>query len=1439
MGGKTNAGPMMPYAGSVTTQSIPPEVLARYNAVNARAEQAASQPFQQYGGQFVAPLTQTQQAGIQNVMSAQKMAQPSYTAGMGMVNQGYGAVGQGMGALGQGMGAYQQGMSAVQGLMPQSVFDRSVASISSPYYQTAQNYTQGAATGPGGFQMATPFLGMGGAYAQQAGQMTSPVGQEQINKYMSPYLQAVADPTMAFMKQQQEQQMAGQTGQAIRSGAFGGDRAGIAAATLAAQQQMAGAKTYGDIMQQGYGQALGAAFQAQQARQQDLARQLAAGQALGGLGATAGQLQQADLARQLQAGAQMGQLGTAARQAYETQQQFQQADLARQLQGAGMIGQMAQGMGSLGQAYGGMGQLYGGLGTAMGGLGAGAQQAALQGAQAQLSAGTLEQQTQQADLQARYNQFLQERGYPYQQAQFLANIAMGTGALSGGTTTGYQSQQAQYQPFFSGFSDERLKEGLGAAMGGRRHPPELVGKTFDGQNIYRYKKIYRDEPELGLMADEVEDRHPDAVGKSHGFQTVDYKRATDDAVRLGGAVTSEGDFARGGYADGGLPIGNHLIESYVDPSGFDANMRRILQSQKAGLGKLGAGLTGGVYGGAGTGTPGGASYVPQGGLSVPSRANLPEAMRAPSPMQGQQGSSGLSMLSKGADIGQKLFDQKKGGLFTSASPFKSEDASNWEKAQSVIGLFKAYGGSAFALGGPSSGYDKESGEEDPIGEALKVAQAPAKPNLPDPQSVSSKGGSGKSGSMMDDIGTAVDVGSKLYSIGSGIAAAAPAMLAAFSDRRMKDGLGRAAFADGGTDEAPESERVWGRMIGQESGGKQFDREGRPLTSPKGAIGVAQVMPGTAPEAARYAGVEFDPNRYRTDPDYNKALGKAYYQHQLETYGGDPLKAAAAYNAGPNALDRALRHAERSGGNYLSYLPSETQKYVAAVQERGAMPDISKLGARERSFIASENAGPQREGLGSALQPQKRLGFMEDIEQNPQHLVVPILSGIGAMARSQSRNPVGAILEGLGAGAESYMAVPKIEEETEKIRREQALTTAGALEAGARAEKIPAETLETLQRARQMSLQNLGSADNPNWVVYLADGTVKPLYDWMETGEPLVGGQEAARYAQSVGQTMKRSGTTLQPMTTGVAGVTPPGAESPRPGEAPAAPKVSGAPKPIIKPIEPTEVSGAGYVFDKDSATKAGQETRALSGADPAVVREESRKYLQGTNADALNANQQKIFYNEMANVISSANMGKGLSAPGKGFEITADITAGLNRALRAIPGIEVPENFFGEGAKYRDIMSKLNTLQAQARASGADQRALGALIQNMEALPSLSKEPEAGAQIAASNMVTNQKAIDRKSHADQWGKYSHGLYTNAPTDFETKNDPSKYAQEQEAIQKMLLDKGDKKERIAPGNVVFELMKENKVKPADINDYFEKRYGIPKERNMARYFVGRG
>jgi soluble lytic murein transglycosylase len=136
----------------------------------------------------------------------------------------------------------------------------------------------------------------------------------------------------------------------------------------------------------------------------------------------------------------------------------------------------------------------------------------------------------------------------------------------------------------------------------------------------------------------------------------------------------------------------------------------------------------------------------------------------------------------------------------------------------------------------------------------------------------------------------------------------------------------------------EAERAFNIALGTESNNRQFGPDGKPLTSPKGAIGIAQVMPDTAPEAAKLAGLPWDENRYKNDPAYNKALGMAYFQRQLQENGGDLAKAYAAYNGGPGRLAEAIKKAEQSAKaaqadpnvkpkTWLEFMPQETRDYV--------------------------------------------------------------------------------------------------------------------------------------------------------------------------------------------------------------------------------------------------------------------------------------------------------------------------------------------------------------------------------------------------------------------------------------------------------------------------------------------------------------------------------
>jgi len=946
MGGKSSQ--------SSSTVTIPPEVLARYNAVNQRADEVTNRPYQNYTGEFVAPVNAQQQQGIAGVNAAANQAQPYYGAATGQLTQAqnaaqgynraatgniYGAQnvgnayanqssqslqGAGQAAAGlqgqaaqaygsaygnaqgynntagaqyagaqgaaqplqnqasqnitnaqnvggsmtqnayntlQGAGqsaqplqnqaaqGYQQAYANAQGYNNQAtgMYGSAMQSAQPLNQQSAQNIASGQAIGSdfarqaagslqgagqsaaglqdqaaqaygnaasagqaGGLAAANLYnqsLNQSQGYNQAAGQNiygaqaaanplnqaavglagaatqavnASPLDTNSINQYMSPYLQNVVGSQAQLLNQGNQQAMAGQLGNAVRSGAFGGDRAGIAAANLNQQQQLANASIYSNLLNQGYNTALQTAQQQQGmnlgAGQANRAALMAGSQQIGALGqqqfgqGMSAAQQQAALGQQVygqQAGAgqnfaalgqqQFGQglaggqaqaaLGqqqyaqganTAAQQAALGQQQFgqnlsaaqqqaalgqqqfgqatttgqnlaaigqqqfnqgsttaqnqaalgqqqyaqgantaaQQAAMGQQLYGQGMgaaqqqaaLGQQqfgqanttGQNMAALGQQQFGQGlaagqaqqslgqqqyaqgantaaqqaalgqqqfgqgmtasqqqaaigqQVYGqGANTsnALANLGLGAQNAALQGAQAQIGAGTLQQQTQQAQNQALYNQFLQAQSLPYQQLSQQAAIAQGTGALSGSSTYGLAPGGF--------FSDERLKQDI-----------EPVGKTFDNQTIYkyRYKGDPKDKTQIGLIAQDVEHKHPSAVGLAGGYKTVDYDKATNAAADRGhfyagglvpesmGGHVDASHFDEG-YAYGGMPSGS----TPVAPGLTGADMAELIQAQSA----MYAPGHGGLYGAA----PGGAPY---GGTSiVPAQTNATPEMMTP------------------------------------------------------------------------------------------------------------------------------------------------------------------------------------------------------------------------------------------------------------------------------------------------------------------------------------------------------------------------------------------------------------------------------------------------------------------------------------------------------------------------------------------------------------------------------------------------------------------------------------------------------------------------------------------------------------------------------------------------------------------------------------------------------------------------------------------
>jgi hypothetical protein len=162
-------------------------------------------------------------------------------------------------------------------------------------------------------------------------------------------------------------------------------------------------------------------------------------------------------------------------QALSTAQQQQgvglgaaQANRAAQQQAAGQMAALGQ------QGY------SQGMGTSqqLANLGTGALQNQLSGAQAQMGMGTAEQQTQQAGLQAMYNQFLQQQGYPFQTAQFLTNQMATLGPLYGTTTTKEVPTDLMGNPKARGGTIERESGGLVPSSEGGAVSPAHAGLGF-------------------------------------------------------------------------------------------------------------------------------------------------------------------------------------------------------------------------------------------------------------------------------------------------------------------------------------------------------------------------------------------------------------------------------------------------------------------------------------------------------------------------------------------------------------------------------------------------------------------------------------------------------------------------------------------------------------------------------------------------------------------------------------------------------------------------------------------------------------------------------------------------------------------------------------------------------------------------------------------------
>ena len=861
--------PRVYYGGGKSQQStsqvsIPPEVLSQYQNVNSIANQVAQTPFQQYStdpNAFVAPLTPTQQAGIN--------------------------------ATNQYAGEAQ------------------------PFYQTASNLNT-----PGAIQ-----------------------------SYENPYESSVIQPTVNQMENQFGQAQQGALGNAIQSGAFGGDRAGVAAANLQNQQALALGQTVGGLENQNYSQALGATQNAA---------------------------------------------------------------------------------------------------TIEGNLGSGAQAAGLAGAQAQLTAGQAQQQTEQAGETALYNQFLQQQSYPFQTTQFLGNIAEGTGALSGSTTT--SNQPAPY------FSDERLKEGM-----------EPVGKTFDGLTLYKYHYKGDKQTHVGLSAQDVERKHPDAVGLAGGYKTVDYDAATKASAEKGrahqGGLVSGPSLSRRKFDIGGSA---GLSPNAAWSAGFNLDPS-YLQAQEAAYGNAPWGNAGPVSGAA---PYGGKSHVP------PSTGSPHAALAVAHPPQDHQ-QNGLQQLASSVNqieglgkTGKSLYNDAKGyvpGLSPSpaapsapAAPSSPAPAVQMppERSAPVSASGSPIAPSSDASAGPVAGLDPNALDTtDDLGEMFskrggRIQRADGGGAAMTPQQfASSKISSGAFPSMtaepvMGQHYLHDDTGRMLKGPGYPSRDAAEAARSKILDRAHKAYWKTQSAANGG-------------LIHRDAGGATYtdaaqddSSEGGdiPYDSGTGESGLS--IPDDKPHnslatsqpPASSANSGFNPTSLLGPIIGGLGLfGLASGGRVGLAGGGDPGDlpplddASAATQQGSPGLDvpaiQARLKAKAGAPGIDATLPqfdANEQPGVVAPRSMRPAKAPSTPTAGLNPNVPSPDAQPvqaqqQVQDMGSGqhvTQPgevltQDNPGGIGDFLNRNQGLLVPALHGLGTMASSNSRYLGSAILQGLGGAADSY------------------------------------------------------------------------------------------------------------------------------------------------------------------------------------------------------------------------------------------------------------------------------------------------------------------------------------------------------------------------------------------------------------------------------------
>jgi hypothetical protein len=1348
------------------TTSIPPEVLARYNDVNARAEKVADIPYQRYSNDpnaFVAPLSQTQQAGISNTNAMAGSAQPYY-----------------------------------------------------------------------------------GAASSLAGQSAYNVDPSNLNvgQYYNPYTQAVAAPTLQALQQQQATERSGlMNPNSMRS--YGGDRSGVVAANLARQQALGTAQAMNPIYKGAYDTAMANAIQQQ------------------GVGLGAGQANRTNMQT--------------------------------------------------------LAQLYGQLGT-------GAQAAGLSGAKAQMDAGSLEQQTEQAGKTALVNQFKEEKAYPIQMAQMLAGIAEGTGPISGQTTTG-TSPRGMFGNRGGFKTSDRMHRDEGGVVPAPSGMPvggekwDIAGPTAKRSalplNLQGLGAVHEFAGSKGLPimagangADIANMLAPKATGFTPGaLESKMAERASLPGSGPGGDPSYRewrmGELDKQIAAAGGSP--------YVAP------VMKASNPNFAGTPYAETASTGGLIGGERYGFAGeGGSYVNPAlaiyqqmlakgaspyGINIQPRtapAALPKVGELPKP--GQSTAQQIGSMASAAETGQKLATGAKSMYDSRPGIFRS-DADNQARAQAEqlqkfeaeqafaerlkkaqeAGFGKAHGGLARAHYAGEDGsfvMPYASGEEDPVAKAAAIKHEPAKSLQPN-SGLSNSAGSSPTSKLLGAAGVAQGLGKAAGLGGSGAGAAgaagaeaaaeaAAAAAGATGDLALAGGaaegagllgglgaaggaagaglmaampwaipiLGAAALfaAKGGRIEARHGYKTEGfvpqtadeieeiikgfipKNTQAESGGRNVPN----AAGTSSAFGPGQFTTGTWSDAIKRdpalkdltAEDRFDPAaQARVMPSHARFLASRFQAAEQPVNEGNLRLGWAMGHAGgpafaknardnPDALAYTVSDPAAVRANPTWFFKNGQPLTVAEAQEHLVSQLSQKPGGVGGGKPPSQSSGLAGGSAGASRSPYQALFADALPSMSPstkaaltsENLWVPALAGIGSMLSSKSTRLPGAIGEGLVGATGAYTGLQKQQAdidkkqwETEQIR---AGITTGSLTTDIKGRQVirylkPDNTYDLME---VVDYWKLPKDQRPR----LDPGSQRKL-DEMQgdlsggVGEPSVVKKKPELPAGSTA-----------PSPGGAGGNPPPGGSvtPPAPGGSATTPAPGGttsaAPVPDEDAAPPPTVS---LPDDLKRAALAKSEAMYRAGTDAtAAYPDVVRPAIEG----AASAQNQRAPLGSLANSLAGQPRGENPLTPGKVQEVAQPVMAVANN-LATMFGIRTPV-LEADLGKTEVIKKNLKLLAKEATGNAI---AHAAFVDMENAIPTNLNSSAAQAKMLADIFAINQRIIDRGNHhkllRDAAGGPDERFIAQAPhavsaldpdAAFNKKYSPAFYNDEKKALIKMF-DEGPK------------------------------------------------